>query len=67
MHRYSLPIVIVLLTALSAGPASAFDLEWGDSWDVESLQNVLDARYGPGVIDVGSEYEGYNPADAVIP
>lgn len=45
------------------GMADAFVVTFGTSWDNVSLQSVLDAEYGPGVIDVATQYEGYNPGD----
>lgn len=35
----------------------------GTSWDNISLQEVLDAEYGPGAINVVTDYEGYLPGD----
>jgi hypothetical protein len=37
---------------------------FGTSWDGISLQELLDAEYGPGVIDVDQAYEGFLPGDA---
>jgi hypothetical protein len=35
----------------------------GSSWDGQSLQQILDAHYGSGAIDVLRDYEGYLPGD----
>jgi len=65
--RFERTLWLVAATLLLASPALAFDVEFGVSWDGVSLQEILDAEYGIGAIDVATEYEGYHPADAVIP
>lgn len=57
---------LVLALALSAPAASAqVPIIVGASWDgpANSLQNILDAEYGPGVIDVLTDYIGANASD----
>jgi hypothetical protein len=44
-----------------------FAVVMGDSWDGVSLQEVLDAEYGAGLIDAATDYEGYHCGDAVDP
>jgi predicted outer membrane repeat protein len=49
------------------GPQPRFDVAWGTSWDQVSLQQVLDAEYGQGVIHAATDYEGYGQSDADPP
>lgn len=44
-------------------PAAPVSITIGTSWDNISLQEVLDAEYGPGAINVETEYEGYRAGD----
>ena len=44
-----------------------YEVVFGDSWDGISLQQILDAEYGVGAIDVATDYEGYRCGDAVVP
>jgi hypothetical protein len=44
--------------------ACALEVTFGNSWDRVPLQQILDARYGIGVIDVATAYEGHNAGDA---
>jgi len=44
--------------------AAPFPVNFGTSWDGISLQDVLDAEYGVGVIDALTDYEGYRAGDA---
>jgi hypothetical protein len=37
---------------------------FGESWDGITLQEVLDAEYGVGVINAAEDYEGFHPGDA---
>jgi hypothetical protein len=54
-----------LVSLLFATPALGdFAVSFGVSWDSISLQSVLDAEYGVGVIDAATDYEGYLPGDA---
>jgi len=50
---------------LLAAPAvvSGFPVTFGTSWDNVSLQDILDAEYGLGAIDVATGYEGYLASD----
>ncbi len=50
-----------------AGAASAMPVVIGNSWDSIPLQQILDNRYGTGVINVATDYEGHNPGDADPP
>jgi hypothetical protein len=58
--------VAVLLALASSVPAAGYEVVMGNSWSRVSLQDVLDAEYGFGVIDVNS-YFGSNPIDPEIP
>ncbi|MCB1184324.1 DUF4114 domain-containing protein [bacterium] len=58
-----LKLFALLALALVPAFASAFPVTWGTSWDNVSLQDVLDAEYGPGAIDAATGYEGYLPGD----
>jgi hypothetical protein len=49
------------------GDCETFEVVFGTSWDGVSLQEVLDAEYGAGVIDAATDYEGYACGDAVVP
>jgi len=49
------------------GDCETFEVVFGASWDGVSLQEVLDAEYGAGVIDAATDYEGYACGDAVVP
>ena len=62
--RRNLALTLVFLTF--AAPALAdFTVSFGGvSWDSISLQSVLDAEYGAGVINAATDYEGYLPGDA---
>jgi len=60
----ALSSLLLLAVASSAEP---FSVEWGTSWDLASLQEILDSIYGPGVIDAATDYEGYQVGDADIP
>lgn len=40
---------------------------FGTSWDGISLQEILDAEYGVGAIDVETDFEGARAGDALIP
>jgi hypothetical protein len=58
---------LVIPILLSAGAAHAMTVTFGNSWDNVPLQQILDARYGVGVINVATDYEGHNPGDADPP
>lgn len=62
-------IVKVLVAALVLVPtlAGAFPVTFGTSWDNVPLQQILDQQYGPGVVNVATQYEGYAPGDADPP
>jgi len=53
-------LIVCLCFIIIPVAASAFTVSWGTSWDRVSLQEVLDAEYGAGVIDAATGYEGYN-------
>ena len=57
----------VLVALLLVSPALAFTVTFGTSWDGVSLQEVLDTEYGPGAIDVMTDYVGALPGDADPP
>lgn len=57
----TLTLLLVPAVALATSP---FPISMGTSWDGISLQAVLDAEYGVGVIDVMTDYEGYLAGDA---
>ena len=44
--------------------AGAVDVTFGTSWDNVPLQQILDARYGVGAVNVATDYEGHNAGDA---
>lgn len=68
MHRLRLlPGVLgaaLLVSATATLAAAQFSITMGNSWDSVSLQEILDAEYGPGVINVATDYEGFLPGDA---
>lgn len=55
-----LPLALILIPTL----ASAFEVTFGTQWEPITLQMILDQRYGPGVVNVATDYEGHNPGDA---
>lgn len=59
-------LAMALFALATSGPAAAYEVEMGTSWSHVSLQDVLDAEYGPGVVDVNS-YFGSNPIDPEVP
>ncbi|MBK7672867.1 MAG: DUF4114 domain-containing protein [bacterium] len=67
-HRFARfpSLALVVSAALLACPtiAGAVDITFGTSWDNVPLQQILDTRYGVGVINVATDYEGHNPGDA---
>ena len=48
-------------------PCATFDLVTAPSWDGISLQQILDTEYGPGTLDVTTDYEGAQCGDAQTP
>lgn len=64
MMRPGIAKYLVLAVLVVPGLANAFDVTFGTSWDNIPLQQVLDQRYGPGVINVATDYEGHNAGDA---
>lgn len=65
MHR-SLSIVSALAVALAVTPVAAqVSVVFGTTWDSPSLslQNILDARYGAGNINVTTDYIGHDAGD----
>jgi hypothetical protein len=66
--RFLLLSALLLPVLLApAAFAGSFPVVMGTSWDGISLQDILDAEYGVGAIDVATEYEGYLPGDADPP
>lgn len=62
--RHRIARFLSLAMLISPSLASAFDVTFGNSWDHVPLQQILDARYGIGAIDVATAYEGHNGGDA---
>lgn len=58
---------LAITIVIGAGAARAMTVTMGGSWDGTSLQQILDSRYGVGVINVATDYEGHNPGDADPP
>lgn len=66
MKPMRLIAVLSFALCLSANAANAqVPIIIGSSWDgaANSLQNILDAEYGPGAIDVLNDYIGANASD----
>lgn len=63
MNKIVCGVSVVVATLMFVSPSLAYDVEFGTSWDGVSLQDVLDAEYGPGVINATTDYIGYNPGD----
>jgi hypothetical protein len=59
--------VIGLFAALLAAPAASAQVPvvFGSSWDGagNSLQSIVDARYGPGLLNVTTDYIGHDAGD----
>jgi hypothetical protein len=55
-------LVCAVLSLAATQSASAFTVVWGTTWDGpgHELQTIVDARYGPGAINVQTGYIGYN-------
>jgi hypothetical protein len=58
------PIAAVLVALVPPLAHASFVVVWGTSWDGVSLQDVLDAEYGVGTINAGTDYIGFKPGDA---
>ena len=60
-----LTTVVSLAAALPASAASPVPVVFGSTWDspANSLQNILDAQYGAGQIDVANDFIGKNVGD----
>src|SRR5262245_55059447 len=59
-------LLVAVLSSLAATAASAqVPVVFGTSWDgvANRLQAVVDARYGPGAIDVANDYIGHDAGD----
>lgn len=54
------PVILAAVPTL----ALAFPVTFGTSWDGVPLQQVLDNHYGPGLIDVATDFEGAGAGDA---
>lgn len=64
--RRLLSIVIALAVAVAVTPVAAqVNVVFGSTWDSpsNSLQNILDARYGAGNITVTTDYIGHDAGD----
>lgn len=69
MHRLLLPslmggLLLVFSSTFALAAGAPFTVSFGSSWDGVSLQSILDAEYGPGVLDVNTGYEGFLAGDA---
>jgi hypothetical protein len=60
-----LPAVFLASLCITAPASAAFDVIFGATWDDPglTLQAIVDAEYGPGVIDVENDYIGKLAAD----
>lgn len=56
-------LAVALLTAATGAPA--YEVHMG-TWSGVTLQDVLDARYGPGAVEVEA-YFGSSPVDPAVP
>ncbi|MFT5233583.1 MAG: hypothetical protein ACI9UQ_001617, partial [Candidatus Krumholzibacteriia bacterium] len=65
--RCALVFFLVIASFVCPMAADAFEVTFGNSWDNVPLQEILDAEYGPGVVDVATQYEGYLSGDADPP
>ena len=68
MSRHATRLVALSILMAIAGPAAAIAgarTVIGDSWSVprNKLQSIIDATYGPGHIDVQTDYLGAHPGD----
>lgn len=63
--RIGMSLILTLAIPLLAH--ADFAVSFGASWDGASLQEVLDAEYGIGVINAATDYEGYLAGDADPP
>ena len=66
MPRVRLLAVLLFLLCISSAPAhAAFSVVWGTTWDGPGaeLQTIVDTRYGPGAINVYTDYIGYDAGD----
>ncbi len=61
--RFSIAVLAIAALLLVSASAMAFDVVIGTSWDAVSLQDVLDAEYGVGAIDVSTDYIGASAGD----
>ena len=58
-------VLSLILAALTSPARAQVAVVFGDSWDgpANSLQNILDAEYGAGNINVATDYIGANAGD----
>ena len=66
MRRWLLlPAALLASLCMTAPASAAFNVQFGASWDGPgtSLQDIVDATYGPGTIDVQNDYIGKNATD----
>lgn len=58
--------LVAALALATSAPAAGYEVVMSSGWSGISLQDVLDAEYGPGVIDVNN-YFGSSPVDPDVP
>jgi hypothetical protein len=66
MRKSLLALAVLFLIALTSTSAfAAFPVVFGTTWDGpgNDLQSIVDARYGPGLIDVTTDYIGADAGD----
>lgn len=51
-------LAVALASAVHANPIPVYCVDWGQSWDGISLQQVLDTAYGPGAINASQPLGG---------
>jgi hypothetical protein len=63
--KYCVLVTLVLATALATPAHAVVPVVFGTSWDgpSNSLQNIVDARYGAGAIHVTTDYMGAHAGD----
>lgn len=64
-RRILLPVSALILLASAPAALATVPVVFGTSWDGPSntLQTILDARYGPGSLNVTTDYIGAHPGD----
>jgi hypothetical protein len=62
--RPTLALTFALVLMLAPAAHAQFTVSFGSSWDGVPLQDILDAEFGPGAVDMMTDYEGYLAGDA---